>query len=86
MQDVESSQIHSIGHDAETNTLAIRFPTFGRTRPPGSLYHYANVTADDFAALKSAESLGRHFGQNIKPFADKYPFERVVETGRQQAA
>ena len=86
MQDVESSQIHSIGHDAETNTLAIRFRTFGRTRRPGSLYHYGNVTADDFAALKSAESLGRHFGQNIKPFADKYPFERVVETGRQQAA
>ena len=25
MQTVDSSQIHSIGHDPETNTLAIRF-------------------------------------------------------------
>ncbi|MGL4692218.1 MAG: KTSC domain-containing protein, partial [Stenotrophomonas maltophilia] len=25
MQDVESSQIHSIGHDPATNTLAVRF-------------------------------------------------------------
>jgi KTSC domain-containing protein len=75
LQDVESSQIHSIGHDAETNTLAIRFYRgYGRDQKPGSLYHYQNFTADDFKAFKNAESIGKHFGAHIKPFADKFPF------------
>jgi hypothetical protein len=80
LQDVESSQIHSIGHDPETNTLAIRFFSgWGEKKKPGSLYHYQNFTADDFEAFKSAESLGKHFGGHIKPFADKYPYTKIVE-------
>ena len=60
LQDVKSSQIHSIGHDPETNTLAIRFYRgYGREQRPGSLYHYANVDAAAFAAFRDAESLGR---------------------------
>jgi hypothetical protein len=40
MTEVQSSQIHSIGHHAPTLTLAVRFKAkVGR----GSLYHYANV-------------------------------------------
>ena len=78
LQDVESSQIHALGHDAETNTLAIRFTSgHGPDRGPGSLYHYANVTAEDFAAFKGAESIGKHFGRYIKPFPEKYPFTRI---------
>lgn len=80
LQAVQSSQIHSIGHDPNTNTLAIRFYRgYGRDQRPGSLYHYANVTAEEFEAFKSAESLGRHFGHAIKPFADKYPYTKVAE-------
>lgn len=83
--DVESSQIHSIGHDPETNTLAIRFTKgYGANRGPGSLYHYANFTAADFAAFKAAESLGKHFAQFIKPFPQQYPYTKVAE--EQQAA
>ena len=79
LQDVASSQIHAIGHDAETNTLAIRFTRGGFANPaPGSLYHYQNFTAQDFEAFKGAESIGRHFGQHIKPFADKFPFTKVA--------
>lgn len=74
MDSVESSQIHSIGHDPATNTLAIRFKSRGG---PGSLYHYSNFTADDFAAFRDAESKGAHFGKHIKPFPDKYPFVKV---------
>lgn len=72
---VESSQIHSIGHDAATNTLAIRFKNY--KGEPSSLYHYSNFTADDFAALRDAESIGKHFGQHIKPATEKYPYRRV---------
>lgn len=77
---VDSSQINAIGHDPETNTLAIRFYRgFGRDQVPGSVYHYANFTAEDFEAFKNAESIGRHFGRQIKTFADKYPFTKVAE-------
>lgn len=75
MQTVESKQIHAIGHDAESNTLAIRFKNWkGEVT---SLYHYENFTAEEFQAFKSAESIGRHFGAFIKPFDQKYPFKQI---------
>lgn len=78
MHTVESKQIHAIGHDAETNTLAIRFKNWkGEVT---SLYHYENFTAEDFEAFKSAESIGSHFGKHIKPFAKKYPYTQIEKT------
>ena len=77
LQPVESSQINAIGHDAETSTLAIQFK--GWKGEIGATYHYANFTAEDFATFKAAESLGRHFGKAIKPFADKYPYTKVAD-------
>lgn len=80
MIEVESSQIHSIGHDPNSNTLAIRFYRgFGVERRIGSLYHYDHFGADDFAAFLNAESKGKHFGQRIKPFAAKYPYTRIAD-------
>lgn len=86
LQDVQSSQIHSIGFDAESQTLAIRFYRgWGRDQRPGALYHYANVTEEIFAAFRDAESLGKHFGQHIKPFPEKYPYTRIDEADANQA-
>lgn len=80
LTDVQSSQIHSIGRDAETNTLAIRFYRgWGRDQVPGPTYHYANVDEAAFIAFRDAESLGRHFGQHIKPFPEKYPYTKVAD-------
>ena len=85
--DVDSTQIHSIGYDPETQTLAVRFTRgYGEKRGPGSLYHYANVTREDYDAFLAAESKGKHFGQHIKPFADKYPYQKIVESDDQQKA
>ncbi|KWV17198.1 KTSC domain-containing protein [Xanthomonas translucens] len=85
LDDVESSQIHSIGHDPATSTLAIRFTKgYGAKRGPGSLYHYSNFSPAEFEAFKAADSLGKHFGQYIKPFPAKYPYHKVAE--EQQAA
>jgi len=78
MTPVESSQIHSIGHDAETNTLAVRFKNSKGV--PSSLYHYDNFTAEDFAAFSGAESVGSHFYKHIKPAAEKYPFRKIDES------
>lgn len=75
MHPVESSQIHSIGHDAYTNTLAIRFKSWKGEAT--SLYHYANFPADEFEKFKAAESIGAHFGKFIKPEVTKYPFQRI---------
>lgn len=75
--DVDSSQIHSIGHDPETNTLAICFTKgYRENRGPGSVYHYKNVDAETFAALRDAESIGKHFGAHIKPFPEKFPYTK----------
>jgi hypothetical protein len=72
MDSVESSQIHGIGYDAATNTLVVRFKS--KAGLPAALYEYSNVTAEDFAAFKGAESIGSHFYKHIKPHKDKYPF------------
>jgi len=75
LDSVESSQIHAIGHHPESNTLAIQFKS--KDGGPGSVYHYDNVTAADFAAFKGAESIGSHFYKHIKPNAEKYPYTRI---------
>lgn len=77
LRDVDSSQINAIGYDPETLTLAVQFK--GWKGELGATYHYGNVTAEDFEAFKSAESLGRHFGRHIKPFPEKFPYTKVAE-------
>ncbi|KGV27694.1 KTSC domain-containing protein [Burkholderia pseudomallei] len=73
---VESSQIHSIGYDAETETLAVRFKD-RKTNAPTSLHHYTGFTLANFDALKTADSLGSHFYKHIKPFPDRFPYECI---------
>ena len=72
---VESSQLHSIGHDPATNTLAIRFKGKGG---PGGLYHYPNFTAEQFSAFQAAESKGKFFGQSIRG-NKKHPHSKITE-------
>lgn len=74
LDSVESSQISGIGYDATSQTLAIQFKS-GKQ----AVYHYANVTAEDFAAFKSAESIGSHFYREIKPHKEKFPYRKVDE-------
>lgn len=76
---VESSQIAAIGYDPASETLAIQFK--GKGDAPGSVYHYAYFTAEDWAALHAAESVGSHFYRHIKPRADRHPYVRIPEAG-----
>ena len=50
MSAVKSSQIESIGHQGDT--LAVKFRS-------GGTYHYHGVTAQQFAGLQKAESIGK---------------------------
>lgn len=52
---VDSSKLAAVGYDAGTQTLAVTFKT------GNALYHYANVTPDQYAAFIGAESVGKHF-------------------------
>jgi hypothetical protein len=54
MKEIKSSAIRRIGHDPETNTLAVEFHG-------GTLYHFDNVTANEHSALLASPSIGRHF-------------------------
>lgn len=76
MMPVDSSQIAAIGHDPNTETLAIRFkPKDGMV--VGSLYHYAGVDASLFGAFRAAPSTGNFFYANIKPNVDEFPYVKV---------
>lgn len=77
MDEVESSKIHAIGHDPETQTLAIQFRNF-KTGEGGSIYHYANFTADQFAEFKGAESIGKYFGAKIQKEVEAHPYVKVA--------
>lgn len=72
MDEVVSSQIFAIGHDAEIEKLAIRFKN--KDGKPTSLYHYSNVPVAVFDELRNAESIGSHFYKHIKPYDVRYPF------------
>lgn len=53
MLGVKSSQVESIGHLGDT--LAVKFRS-------GGTYHYHGVTAQQFAGLQKAESIGKALG------------------------
>lgn len=71
---VQSSQIAAIGHDPNTNTLAVQF--HGKGDAPGSIYHYSGFSADDYKAFSGAESKGSFFIRNIKNQPKKYPYAK----------
>lgn len=74
MSPVKSSQIHSIGYDPATQTMAIQF--HGKNGP-GSLYHYANVSPEKHAEFIKADSIGIHFGKTFKNNTKDHPFVKV---------
>jgi len=74
LDSVNSSQLHAIGHDPATNTLAIQFKS---KAGPGSIYHYSNFTAEKFAEFKAAESIGKYFGAHIKNAEEEHPWVKI---------
>lgn len=77
MDEVSSSQIHSLGYDAASETLAIRFKN--KAGAPEALYHYASFTAENWEAFRTAESLGSHFHRVIKANPLRFPFAKIDE-------
>lgn len=68
---VVSSQIASIGYEAEKKVLEVEF--VGRGGVAGSIYHYVDVEPEVHAALMGAESIGKYFNQNLR---DRFKFHK----------
>lgn len=64
---VESSMIHAVGYDAETQTLEVVFNS-GRT------YFYEGVSQEVYDGLMAAESKGRYMRGHI---IDMYPYYQL---------
>lgn len=59
MDKVLSSHVALLGYSAETKTMRITFSN-------GKTYEYHGVPAQIYQRLKSAESIGKFFNQNVK--------------------
>lgn len=57
---VESSNIKSIGYDAQNRELHIEFKS-------GGVYSYHGVSPDEHESMMKADSIGSHFHKRIKP-------------------
>ena len=68
LRPVDSSNLESIGHDADTRTLYVRFLSTGR------IYAYFNVDREVFEKLQRAESKGGYFNSMIR---GAFPFEQL---------
>jgi hypothetical protein len=62
-----SKVLKSVGYDEASGTLEVEFKN-------GGLYQYADVPADEYAALMLAPSKGTYFGDHIR---DAYRFKRL---------
>lgn len=73
MQTVKSSQIHAIGYDGASQTLAIQFHSGVAN---GVQYEYTPVSRATYDGLMGAGSIGKYFGEHIKG-NEKISFKKV---------
>lgn len=73
-QPVRSTDIASVGYDADARQLAVEFK-----RSPGKVYLYEDVPESVHAEFMRAHSLGKFFHANIK---GKYTFTAKIEEER----
>lgn len=64
---VVSSNIRSVGYEANTETLEVEFTS-------GSVYQYFDVPESEYEGLMNAASKGKYFNRNIK---DNYRYRQV---------
>jgi hypothetical protein len=64
---VTSSDVRSVGYDADTQTLEIEFNS-------GGIYDYYGVPQGEYDSLMNADSKGKYFHANIK---NRYSFTKL---------
>jgi hypothetical protein len=66
-QSVESSNLASVGYDAENEILEVEFKH-------GGVYQYFDVPNDEYEALMNADSHGKYFVANIR---NDYEYNKI---------
>jgi hypothetical protein len=67
MTPVQSSNVDSVGYDASTQTVYVKFLD-------GKLYTYKGVPEPEYQGLLNAPSVGSYLHRN---FRNVYPYERI---------
>lgn len=67
-QSVESSNLSSIGYDAENEILEVEFNH-------GGVYQYFDVPLNVYKELINADSHGKYFAANIR---NEYEFKKIL--------
>jgi hypothetical protein len=65
---VNSTNIDSVGYNADTQTLTVKF------KGSGQLYEYLNVPQTLYESLMTAESKGKYINDNIR---SQFTYRRV---------
>lgn len=60
---VSSSNLRGVGYDEDTQVMVVEFHN-------GSKYQVLNTTKEEYDALIGADSVGKHYNQNIKPYKE----------------
>ena len=64
---VNSSNVSSVGYDADSQTLEIEFNS-------GGVYQYSGVPESVYEGMMGADSKGKYFHANIK---NTYPYSKL---------
>jgi hypothetical protein len=65
---VNSTNIDSVGYNADTQTLTVKF------KVSGQIYEYLNVPQTLYESLMTAESKGKYINDNIR---SQFTYRRV---------
>lgn len=57
---IDSSSARSVGYDPEREILEVEFPD-------GDVYRYFDVSLEEYADLRTADSFGEQLNHRIKP-------------------
>jgi hypothetical protein len=72
---VQSSQIASIGYDAEKREMEIEF--HGKKEAPGDVYRYYDVAPGTYQQMIAAKSIGSFFGKEVR---GQYTYKKMDQS------
>lgn len=69
---VNSSNVHSIGHDSASKTMAVKFRNGGE-------YHYPQVDDELYGKVRDAPSVGRAVNEHLRSRGEEFNGVRQPE-------
>lgn len=86
MQEVESSNVHSIGYDYAKGVLYVRFwkdSTTRRSKVSGNIYKYFDVPFNVYFMMTKMASKGKFVWRELR---DKYRYKMIGRAGWRKSA